>query len=123
MSLRHNLKLLSRKLTQVFWLRMPSLFVLAFASVAHAQGTIDFSGSQTLMGTFKTILRILTQAGGWHHGIATVAVQALTQPESPEILEVTGGELVTADSPIWITWSARLSLPHSGGWFQRLAGV
>jgi hypothetical protein len=27
---------------------------IAFASVAHAQGTMDFSGAQTLMGTFKT---------------------------------------------------------------------
>ena len=53
MSLRHNLKLLSRKLTQALRVMMPSLFVLAFASVAHAQGTMDFSGAQTLMGTFK----------------------------------------------------------------------
>ena len=33
---------------------VPTLFTLAFASVAHAQGTMDFSGAQTLMGTFKT---------------------------------------------------------------------
>ena len=32
----------------------PSLLVLVFASVAHAQGTMDFSGAQTLLGTFKT---------------------------------------------------------------------
>jgi hypothetical protein len=32
----------------------PTLFVLAFASAAHAQGTMDFSGATTLMGTFKT---------------------------------------------------------------------
>jgi hypothetical protein len=32
----------------------PTLFVLTFASVAHAQGTMDFSGAQTLMGTFKS---------------------------------------------------------------------
>ena len=32
----------------------PTLFALTFASVAHAQGTMDFSGAQTLMGTFKT---------------------------------------------------------------------
>jgi hypothetical protein len=32
----------------------PTLFALAFAGVAHAQGTMDFSGAQTLMGTFKT---------------------------------------------------------------------
>jgi hypothetical protein len=35
----------------------PTLLALAFAgaaNVAHAQGTMDFSGAQTLMGTFKT---------------------------------------------------------------------
>ncbi len=44
----------SRKLlhaTRVLW---PTLVALTFASVAHAQGTMDFSGAQTLMGTFKT---------------------------------------------------------------------
>ena len=32
----------------------PALMALAFASAAHAQGTMDFSGANTLMGTFKT---------------------------------------------------------------------
>ncbi|QNI38605.1 hypothetical protein [Edaphobacter albus] len=32
----------------------PSLVALSFATAAHAQGTMDFSGAQTLMGTFKT---------------------------------------------------------------------
>jgi len=32
----------------------PTLFALAFASVAHAQGTIDFSGAQGVMSSFKT---------------------------------------------------------------------
>ena len=32
----------------------PTLLALAFTTVAHAQGTIDMSGAQTLMGTFKT---------------------------------------------------------------------
>ncbi|MEG9436064.1 TrbC/VirB2 family protein [Edaphobacter sp. HDX4] len=32
----------------------PMLVTLAFASVAHAQGTMDFSGATTLMQTFKT---------------------------------------------------------------------
>jgi len=31
----------------------PTLVALTFASVAHAQGTMDFSGAQTLMGTFN----------------------------------------------------------------------
>ena len=30
------------------------LFMSASSAVAHAQGTMDFSGAQTLMGTFKT---------------------------------------------------------------------
>jgi hypothetical protein len=34
---------------------MAPTFVCAHvSSVAHAQGTMDFSGAQTLMGTFKT---------------------------------------------------------------------
>jgi hypothetical protein len=32
----------------------PILFAFAISGVAHAQGTMDFSGAQTLMGTFKT---------------------------------------------------------------------
>jgi hypothetical protein len=32
----------------------PALVALTFASVAHAQGTMDFSGATTLMGAFKT---------------------------------------------------------------------
>jgi hypothetical protein len=32
----------------------PTLVALTFGGVAHAQGTMDFSGAQTLMGTFKT---------------------------------------------------------------------
>ena len=32
----------------------PALLSFAISSIAHAQGTIDFSGAQTLMATFKT---------------------------------------------------------------------
>jgi hypothetical protein len=32
----------------------PTLVALSFVGVAHAQGTMDFSGAQTLMTTFKT---------------------------------------------------------------------
>ena len=32
----------------------PTLFALSLAGVAHAQGTMDFSGATTLMTTFKT---------------------------------------------------------------------
>jgi len=32
----------------------PVLMTLIFAAVSRAQGTIDFSGANTLLGTFKT---------------------------------------------------------------------
>jgi hypothetical protein len=32
----------------------PTLLTLSFAGVAHAQGTMDFSGATTLMSTFRT---------------------------------------------------------------------
>jgi hypothetical protein len=32
----------------------PLAIVLTVSGIAHAQGTMDFSGAQTLMGTFKT---------------------------------------------------------------------
>ena len=43
----HNLLRVVRAVT-------PALFTLAFASLVHAQGTMDFSGATTLMSTFKT---------------------------------------------------------------------
>lgn len=32
----------------------PTIIAFSLTAVAHAQGTMDFSGAQTLMGTFKT---------------------------------------------------------------------
>ncbi|WP_263368876.1 TrbC/VirB2 family protein [Edaphobacter bradus] len=43
-----------RQLLQAARALWPMLVTLAFASVAHAQGTMDFSEATTLMGTFKT---------------------------------------------------------------------
>jgi hypothetical protein len=37
-----------------FRVMAPSFIALTFATAAHAQGTMDFSGATTLMGTFKT---------------------------------------------------------------------
>jgi hypothetical protein len=58
-----------QSLAHAFRVMAPTLVALTFASAAHTQGTMDFSGAQTLMGTFKTILEILRKAGGWHHGL------------------------------------------------------
>jgi hypothetical protein len=43
-----------QSVAHAFRVMAPTLFALTFASVANAQGTMDFSGAQTLMGTFKT---------------------------------------------------------------------
>jgi beta-lactamase superfamily II metal-dependent hydrolase len=55
---RRLAKLLSkRKLLRAAHVMAPTLVALTFAgaaNVARAQGTMDFSGAQTLMGTFKT---------------------------------------------------------------------
>ncbi len=55
---RFNIKDLNRKLSRAAHVMGPTLVALAFAGVssgiAHAQGTMDFSGAATLMATFKT---------------------------------------------------------------------
>jgi len=48
---------------------MPCLVAFTLVSTAHAQGTMDFSGASSLMNTFKTILEILHNAGGWRHSL------------------------------------------------------
>ncbi len=45
---------LTRRLLRVGRSLLPALFALAYTGAAHAQGTMDFSGAQTLMTTFKT---------------------------------------------------------------------
>jgi hypothetical protein len=42
------------RILRIFRILFPSLIALSISAVAHAQGTMDFSGAQTLMGTFKT---------------------------------------------------------------------
>jgi len=44
----------TRKLTRAARTMAPTLATLIFASAAHAQGTMDFTGATTLMTTFKT---------------------------------------------------------------------
>jgi hypothetical protein len=55
--LRFHIHGLNRKLNRAAHVMGPTLIALALAgatNVAHAQGTMDFSGAQTLMSTFKT---------------------------------------------------------------------
>jgi hypothetical protein len=56
MKLRQYLRArnLSRAFSHLIRVMAPTLIALTLANVAHAQGTMDFSGAQTLMTTFKT---------------------------------------------------------------------
>ena len=44
----------SRTVSTLIRVMAPTLIALSFVTAAQAQGTMDFSGAQTLMGTFKT---------------------------------------------------------------------
>ncbi len=48
------LPLSRRNLQRALHVAGPTLMSLSCASLAHAQGTMDFSGATTLMSTFKT---------------------------------------------------------------------
>src|SRR6201998_2117682 len=55
--LRFRISSFKRKLDRAAHAMGPTVVALAIAgatNVAHAQGTMDFSGAQTLMSTFKT---------------------------------------------------------------------
>ena len=45
---------LKTKLLSAIRTMAPTILALSFVGVAHAQGTMDFSGATTLMTTFKT---------------------------------------------------------------------
>jgi urocanate hydratase len=51
-----------RTVSTLFRVMAPSLIALSFATMAYAQGTMDFSGAQTLMGTFKTFTAFVRRA-------------------------------------------------------------
>ena len=47
-------ELIKERILRLARILFPSLIALTLTTSAHAQGTMDFSGAQTLMGTFKT---------------------------------------------------------------------
>jgi ATP-dependent exoDNAse (exonuclease V) alpha subunit len=60
----------SRAFGHVIRVMAPTLIALTVANVAHAQGTMDFSGAQTLMGTFKTTTLAVIRHGAERNGYA-----------------------------------------------------
>ena len=47
-------EIIKERILRLARILFPSLIALTLTTAAHAQGTMDFSGAQTLMGTFKT---------------------------------------------------------------------
>jgi len=54
LAVRRAARPLKQSFARMLWVVAPTLVALSFAGAAHAQGTMDFSGATTLMGTFKT---------------------------------------------------------------------
>ncbi len=52
--LRPQIRSFRQKVSRLLRMMAPALVALSLSVAAHAQGTMDFSGAQTLMGTFKT---------------------------------------------------------------------
>ena len=50
----NNRAIVKERILRLARISFPSLIALTLTTAAHAQGTMDFSGAQTLMGTFKT---------------------------------------------------------------------
>jgi hypothetical protein len=64
----------------------PSLVALTFASAAHAQGTMDFSGAQTLMGTFNSRFAYVSVSWASHDAqIYTNSAASLAENLSHEV--------------------------------------
>ncbi|HMG03484.1 MAG TPA: 3-hydroxyacyl-CoA dehydrogenase family protein [Edaphobacter sp.] len=58
-----------RQILQAARALWPMLATLAFSGVAHAQGTMDFSGATTLMSTFKTSPETIEKAMAFYSSI------------------------------------------------------
>jgi hypothetical protein len=63
----------SRTFSHIVRALAPTLIALSFAGVAHAQGTMDFSGAQTLMGTFKSVALDANNMRHFDHGYAVTS--------------------------------------------------
>ena len=50
----HSQRFSKQQTTHAIRVAAPTFMALTFAGIAHAQGTIDFSGAQTVMSSFKT---------------------------------------------------------------------
>jgi hypothetical protein len=75
----------------------PTLLALSLTTVAHAQGTMDFSGAQTLMGTFNNRFAYVSVSRASHdaqvytndaNSLAKTLSHNMTKTSAIEIAEV-----------------------------------
>ena len=95
----------------------PTLLALSFASVAHAQGTMDFSGAQTLMGSFKTFA-IYAGAVICFGGLIFAGIRMMSgrfQDAIPGLFGALFGAGVLGWGAGWIGPSAPRRSPDGGG--------
>jgi hypothetical protein len=91
---KHNLLRTARNLG-------PILVALTFATAADAQGTMDFSGAQTLMGTFNTrFAYVAVSRASVDAQIYTNNAATLTRSLSHDVSKASGVDLsIIADYP------------------------
>ena len=95
----------------------PTLVALTFAGVAHAQGTMDFSGAQTLMGTFKTFA-IYAGAVICFGGLIFAGIRMMSgrfQDAIPGLFGALFGAGVLGWGAGWIGPDPRRCSPNGGG--------
>ena len=84
------------------------LFALSLAGVAHAQGTMDFSGAQTLMGTFKSVTTYADVRAGFEARIASGEFQLVPGQEHGSGRVLTTAETIRGERESGSSsWSAR----------------
>ena len=138
MSLRSSFKCrnVNRRLVNFVRMMAPTLIALSFSgvvNVAHAQGTMDFSGAQTLMGTFKTfaiyagavicfggpIFAGIRMLGGRFQDAAAGATFKVYNPADGNVItEVAAGEASDIDKAV----AAAHAQFESGEW-SKLTGA
>jgi hypothetical protein len=79
----------------------PTLVALTFAGVAHAQGTMDFSGAQTLMTTFNTRFAYVSVSRASHDAqIYTNNAVSLAETLNHDVTKASAIDFGKGQSPI-----------------------
>jgi hypothetical protein len=82
----------------------PTLAALAFAGVAHAQGTMDFSGAQTLMTTFNSrFAYVALSRASYDAQVFTNDASALTKNLGRDVTKTSAIDLVVAQEAFAIS--------------------